>query len=85
MLVTLLVTLMPAFLFSGFVYPVFTMPRVFQLYSSSTPTVYFIDISRGIVMRGAGLSDLWTDVAVLVAYTILVLGAAAWLVKKRIA
>ena len=85
MLVTLLVTLMPAFLFSGFVYPVFTMPRMFQYYSSSTPTVYFIDISRGIVMRGAGLADLWTDVAVLIAYTVLVLGAAVWLVRKRIA
>ena len=85
MLVTLLVTLMPAFLFSGFVYPVFTMPRIFQLYSLSTPTVYFIDISRGIVMRGANLADLWADVAVLVTYTVLVLGAAAWLVKKRIA
>ena len=85
MLVTLLVTLMPAFLFSGFVYPVFTMPRMFQLYSASTPTVYFIDVSRGIVMRGAGLAELWTDVAVLVLYTLLVLGAAAWLVRKRIA
>jgi ABC-2 type transport system permease protein len=85
MLVTLLVTLMPAFLFSGFIYPVFTMPRMFQLYASSSPTVYFIDISRGIVMRGAGLADLWTEVAVLIGYTFLVLGAAAWLVRKRIA
>ena len=30
MLMTLIVTLMPAFLFSGFVYPVFTMPTAFQ-------------------------------------------------------
>lgn len=85
MLITLLVTLMPSFLFSGFIYPVFTMPKVFQLYAASTPTVYFIDISRGIVMRGAGLQDLWTDVAVIVAYTVVVIMVAAMLVRKRIA
>lgn len=85
MLVTLLVTLMPSFLMSGFIYPVFTMPRFFQIYSASTPTVYFIDISRGIVMRGAGVADLWADVAILAAYAATVLGAATLLVRKRIA
>lgn len=85
MLVTLLVTLMPSFLFSGFVYPVFTMPKAFQMYSASTPTIYFIDISRGIVMRGAGLRDLWTEVAILMAYVAAVLAAATLLIRKRIA
>lgn len=85
MLITLLVTLMPSFLFSGFIYPVFTMPTVFQRYAASTPTPYFLDISRGIVLRGASLADLWKDVAVLVAYTLIVLVAATRLVRKRIA
>jgi len=85
MLLTLLVTLMPAFLFSGFIYPVFTMPELFQRYAASIPTVYFIDISRGIVMRGAGLADLWTDVAVLIGYTAVVLTVATRFVRKRIA
>jgi ABC-2 type transport system permease protein len=85
MLLTLVVTLMPSFLFSGFVYPVFTMPPFFQTYSSAIPTVYFVNISRGIVMRGAGLADVWRDVGVLVAYTAVVLGLSTWLFKKRIA
>ena len=85
MLVTLIVTLMPAFLFSGFIYPVFTMPSFFQRYAASLPTMYFIDISRGIVMRGAGLADLWPKAAVLVIYTAVVLALATWLVRKRVA
>jgi ABC-2 type transport system permease protein len=85
MLVTLVVTLMPSFLFSGFVYPVFTMPKFFQGYSASIPTMYFLNISRGIVMRGAGLSELWPNIAVLVGYTAAVLLMATWLFKKRIA
>ena len=85
MLITLLVTLMPSFLFSGFIYPVFTMPVMFQRYAASTPAPYFLDISRGIVLRAAGLADLWKDVAVLVVYTGIVLVTATRLVKKRIA
>jgi ABC-2 type transport system permease protein len=85
MLVTLIVTLMPSFLFSGFIYPVFTMPDFFQGYSARIPTMYFVNISRGIVMRGAGLAELWINVVVLVTYTAVVLTVATWLFKKRIA
>ena len=85
MLVTLIVTLMPSFLFSGFIYPVFTMPPFFQGYSARIPTMYFVNISRGIVMRGAGLAELWVNVVVLVVYTAVVLTLATWLLKKRIA
>lgn len=85
MLITLIVTLMPSLLFSGFIYPLFTMPDFFQGYSARIPTMYFVNISRGIVMRGAGLAEIWPNVAVLVIYTAVVLAAATWLFKKRIA
>ncbi|MFC3068467.1 ABC transporter permease [Phenylobacterium soli] len=85
MLVTLVLTLMPSFLFSGFIYPIFTMPKFFQGYSARIPTMYFVNISRGIVMRGAGLAELWPNVAVLVVYTAVVLVLATFLLKKRIA
>lgn len=85
MLVALIVTLMPSFLFSGFIYPIFTMPDVYQAYSAQIPTMYFMNISRGVVMRGAGLGDLWREAAVLVVYTVVVVALAAWRFKKRIA
>ena len=85
MLVTLILTLMPSFLFSGFIFPIFTMPLFFQGYSARIPTMYFVNISRGIVMRGAGLADLWFNVLFLIAYTAVVLVAATFLFKKRIA
>ena len=85
MLVTLIVTLMPSFLFSGFIYPIFTMPPFFQGYSARIPTMYFVNISRGIVMRGAGLAELWVNVVVLIVYTAVVLTLATLLLKKRIA
>jgi ABC-2 type transport system permease protein len=85
MLVALIATLMPSFLFSGFIYPLFTMPPIYQFYSSKIPTMYFLNISRGIVMRGAGLADLWANVVVLAGYTAVVFAVAAWRFNKRIA
>lgn len=85
MLVTLVVTLMPSFLFSGFIFPVFTMPELFQGYANTNPTTYFVDISRGIVLRGAGIAELWPNVAVLVGYTAVVQTLATFFFKKRIA
>lgn len=85
MLVTLIVTLMPSFLFSGFIYPIFTMPKFFQGYSQRIPTMYFVNISRGIVMRGAGMAEVWPNVAILIGYTAVVLVLATLLLKKRIA
>ncbi len=85
MLVALIVTLMPSFLFSGFIYPVFTMPEFFQFYSAKIPTLYFIDVSRGIVMRGSGLAEVWRNAAILAGYTVVVLVVAVWRFRKRIA
>ena len=85
MLIALIVTLMPSMLFSGFVYPVFTMPALFQFFSTKIPTMYFVDISRGIVMRGAGVAEVWPNAAVLAVYTAVTLAIAVWRVRKRIA
>lgn len=85
MLLALILTLMPSFLFSGLVYPVATMPKVFQMYSAQLPTMYFVDISRGIVMRGAGLGDVLREVAIIAGYTVAVLVAAVLLFRKRLA
>src|SRR5260221_14707135 len=58
---TLLITL-PSILMSGFVFPRDTMPGVLYLVSEAIPVTSFLDIIRGIVVRGAGLADLCTSV-----------------------
>jgi len=58
---TLLVTL-PSILMSGFVFPRETMPGALYLVSNAIPVTYFLEIIRGIVVRGAGFSDLWPNI-----------------------
>ena len=85
MLLAIMVTLMPAFLFSGFLFPIFTMPWTMQLYTHLLPARYFVVISRDIAMKGVGLEVWWPQLAALAAYTLVVFAAASLLFRKKVA
>jgi len=85
MLLALIITLMPSFLFSGFLFPIFTMPYFLQVYTRVFPARYFVDLSRGIVLKGAALPELWPSVALLLAYTLAIFALAAWRFHKKVA
>jgi ABC-2 type transport system permease protein len=65
------VFLLPAIILSGFLYPVDTMPPVFQHLTLLNPLRHFLDIVRGIFLKGAGVLDLWMPFTVLVAMSVL--------------
>ncbi|SDK59128.1 ABC-2 type transport system permease protein [Catalinimonas alkaloidigena] len=68
--------LMPTLILSGFLFPIESMPLVLQWISTIIPARYFIDILKGIMLKGLGLADLWRETAVLagMALFLLVLG-----------
>lgn len=65
------VFLLPAIILSGFLYPVDTMPPVFQHLTLLNPLRHFLDIVRGIFLKGAGMLDLWVPFTTLVAMSVL--------------
>jgi ABC-2 type transport system permease protein len=85
MLLALVATLMPSTLFSGFIFPVFTMPYALQLYASSFPARYFIELSRNVTLRGAGLGDVWVNIVLIVVYSAAIFAAAVWRFRKKVA
>jgi len=54
-------TILPSIFFSGYIFPRETMPKFFYILSYFVPASYFINITRGIILRGAGWSHLWID------------------------
>lgn len=54
-------TILPSIFFSGYIFPRETMPKFFYVLSYFVPATYFINITRGIILRGAGWAHLWTD------------------------
>lgn len=85
MLLALIFTLMPSFLFSGFLFPIFNMPYVFELYTALFPARYFVVLSRGVTLKGAGIGVLWVNTVLLALYTLAVFALAARRLKKKVA
>jgi ABC-2 type transport system permease protein len=67
---TMYVFLLPAIILSGFLYPVYTMPRFFQLLTLGNPLRHFLDVVRAVFLKGAGPADVWPSLAVLLVMAV---------------
>ena len=77
-------TFLPSIFFSGYIFPRETMPTFFYLISFFVPASYYINITRGIILRGAGLPQLWPDALALFAMGALLLTVAARRFQKKV-
>lgn len=79
----LMISFLPAFILSGFAFPLDSIPRVLQWISYLFPGRYMIVISRGVFLKGAGFAELWGQLALLCLYSVIVVGIAAVLYGRR--
>jgi ABC-2 type transport system permease protein len=70
-------TFLPSIFFSGYIFPRETMPTFFYVISYFVPASYYINITRGIILRGAGITHLWMDALALFAMGTILLVVAA--------
>jgi ABC-2 type transport system permease protein len=78
------ILILPSILLSGFIFPRETMPRLLQLLGGLLPLTYFLDIVRGIFLKGVGIQYLWQDTLTLCALAIILLVIAAKKFKKNL-
>ena len=83
-MLTTMFTLLPSIFLSGFFFPLAAMPVWLQALSYVIPLRYFLIIARGIVIKGVGLEALWSEVATLAFFAVLVMTAAAARFKKSL-
>ncbi len=76
---------MPSVLLSGFVFPQETMPAPIWFIGQCVPATYFIRILRGIILREAGLPELWENGAILAGMGLFVLTLATLRFRKTLA
>jgi ABC-2 type transport system permease protein len=60
-------TILPSVFLSGYIFLIENMPTFFQGISRLIPATYYIEILRGIILRGAGIRELWVQALVLTA------------------
>lgn len=68
---------MPAMLLSGFMFPVTSMPKFFQVLTLVNPLRHFLEIVRGTFLKGVGFADVTHQLGALAAIGIVLLGLAA--------
>lgn len=75
-MVTSFFFIMPAIAFSGFGFPISTMPKWMQEFSRAIPLRYFLVILRGCYLKGVGFGVLWPQMAALAGLGLILLTAA---------
>jgi ABC-2 type transport system permease protein len=76
---------LPAYLLSGFIYSISNMPFVIQVIAIFVPARYFINIAKGIFLKGIGLELLWFDLLLLVGYGAMMFYFAARRLRQKVA
>lgn len=75
---------LPAFMLSGFAFPIRNMPEVVQWVTYLNPLRYFMEIVRGVFLKGTGLAVLWPQMAALAVYGVVVMYLSAARFHKRL-
>jgi ABC-type multidrug transport system permease subunit len=68
---------LPSVLLSGFIFERDLMPLLMQWLGYAIPLTYFLEVLRGIVLRGAGLDTLWPSVTAMLALGLFLIVAAS--------
>jgi len=83
-LMTFFFMFMPMFLLSGFTFPINSMPPMVQWLTYFNPLRYFMQIIRGIFLRGTGPSVLWPQMLALAVFGVVIFTSSALRFRKKL-
>lgn len=75
---------MPTFMLSGFSFPVRNMPEVIQWITYLNPLRYFIEVLRGVFLKGVGVEVLWPQLGAMGLIGVVILLVSAGRFRKRL-
>ena len=75
--------LVPNMLLSGFMFPIESMPPAMQYFTTILPMRYYLVIVRGIIMKGLGFADLWTQ-ALALGILGMIIFSISWLRFRKV-
>ena len=74
----------PAFILSGFSFPIATMPAFMQWLSTINPMSYYLVVIRGTFLKGVGLGVLWPQMLALTGLGVALLGLSVLRFRKSL-
>jgi ABC-2 type transport system permease protein len=82
--IALLITFLPAFLLSGFLFSIEQMPIVLQWITRILPARYYVSVLKNIFLKGAPMAMLYADLIPLVVFTLVLATVATRSFHKRL-
>ncbi len=82
--VAMLLSFLPTFILSGFMFPIKSMPFVIQLFTVIVPAKYFLIVLRGVFLKGSGLVALFTEFIMLTIFGVVLILLSSMNFKKKI-
>lgn len=76
-MMAVILTMLPTFILSGFVFPIRNMPPAVQVVTYLFPSRFFLSALRAILLKGAGLAAFWDQLLFMLGFNLLVIGAGA--------
>jgi ABC-2 type transport system permease protein len=76
-MIAVILSMLPTFILSGFVFPIHNMPSIIQGITYIIPARYFLVALRAIILKGAGLSAFWDQLLLLTMYAAIMLGVSS--------
>ena len=83
-MVTSFFFIMPAITFSGFGFPISTMPQWLQMLTYLDPLRYFLIVLRGVYLKGIGFDILWPQMAAMLALGVTLLSVSIFRFHKAL-
>ncbi|TAM36092.1 ABC transporter permease [bacterium] len=80
-----LFTLIPTMLLSGFIYPIFNMPKFVQAVTYLIPARYYIVVLRDLFLKGNGIGTIWDEALFLLLFALLMFTLAVRRFRKKVA
>jgi len=80
----MIVTFLPGFVLSGFMYSISVMPKPLQLVTFLVPARYFLVVTRGIFLKGVGVEVLYVQGLLMIAFAVLGLLFAVRVFRKEL-
>ncbi len=76
--------ILPTILLSGFMFPRDAMPEFAQWLGAAFPITYFLEVVRGILLKGTGLAAIWPEVLTLAAFAVALITLSAVRFQKSV-
>ncbi len=84
MMIVLPATMLPTIILSGFIFPLASLAWPLRCIAAAVPATYYLEIIRGIVLKGVGIAELWRPLCILGAIGLLLVAVSVKQFRERL-